>query len=37
MTQRLLTLKIYTGTFGGMIKGMFGFGGKKGGNGKEEL
>jgi hypothetical protein len=30
--------RIYAGTFGGMIKGMFGFGGgKKAGSGKEEL
>jgi hypothetical protein len=33
----LLTLEIRAGTFGGMIKGMFGFGGKKSGGGKEEL
>jgi hypothetical protein len=33
----LLTLGIHAGTFGGMIKGMFGFGGKKGGSGKGEL
>jgi hypothetical protein len=33
----LLTLGIRAGTFGGMIKGMFGFGGKKGASGKGEL